>query len=178
MNRFLVTFLVALTSASIGVAQTQGVSYETPQFSVTFNAKVEVWAEPNTKHTSVDNFYASKSGNVEQTVAYRTVSADIPVETSSLDFYVKQSMKHGEVLKSRQDGTHHGHIFAYYELLQKDGRLPRNWLIIYNSRTVFLLIQSVPSVEINDDEDWNTFANSFVINEKEGKACWLPEGCK
>ena len=31
MNRFLVTFLVALTSASVGAAQTQGVPYETPQ---------------------------------------------------------------------------------------------------------------------------------------------------
>src|SRR6202040_2875008 len=99
------------------------------------NGKVSAWADPNTQHTSVDNFYASKSGNVEQTVAYRTVSKDIKVKTSSLDFYVKESMKHGEELKSRQDGTHHGHIFAYYELIQKDGRLRRNWLIIYNSRT-------------------------------------------
>jgi hypothetical protein len=140
--------------------------YSTAQFSVTFNGPVETWSEPNTQKTSVDIFYASKANGIEQTVAYRTVQGEIDVDTASLDFYVKQSMKKGETLKSRQDGTHHGHIFAYVEVKTTDEppRLRRMWFTIQNSHTVFVLMQS--TLEGNDDSsEWNAFTNSFAIKE-------------
>jgi hypothetical protein len=140
--------------------------YSTPQFSATFNSPVETWSEPNVQKTSMDVFYASKANGIEQTVAYRTINGEIDVDTASLDFYVKALTKTGQTLKSRQDGTHHGHIFAYFEVesADKPPRLRRNWLIIQNSHTVFILMQS--TVEGADDsEEWNAFSKSFAIKE-------------
>jgi hypothetical protein len=140
--------------------------YSTAQFSATFNGPVETWSEPNVQKTSVDIFYASKANRVEQTVAYRTINGEIDVDTASLDFYVKALTKKGETLKSRQDGTHHGHIFAYFEVetANEPPRLRRAWLLIQNSHTVFVVMQS--TIEgINDSEEWNAFSKSFAIKE-------------
>jgi hypothetical protein len=150
--------------------------YSTAQFSATFNGPVETWTEPNVQKTSVDVFYASKANRIEQTVAFRTIGGEIDVDTASLDFYVKALTKKGETLKSRQDGTHHGHIFAYFEVESTDQppRIRKTWLIIQNSHTVFVLIQST-NEGVDDSDEWNAFTKSFVINEK---VCTLPEGCK
>ena len=140
--------------------------YSTAQFSATFNGPVETWSEPNVQKTSMDIFYASKANRVEQTVAYRTINGEIAVDTASLDFYVKALTKKGETLKSRQDGTHHGHIFAYFEVetANEPPRLRRAWLLIQNSHTVFVVMQS--TIEgIDDSEEWNSFSQSFAIKE-------------
>ncbi len=140
--------------------------YSTAQFSATFNGPVETWSEPNVQKTSVDIFYASKANRVEQTVAYRTINGEIDVSTASLDFYVKALTKKGETLKSRQDGTHHGHIFAYFEVetANEPPRLRRAWLLIQNSHTVFVVMQSTTE-GIDDSEEWNAFSKSFAIKE-------------
>jgi hypothetical protein len=150
--------------------------YSTAQFSATFNGPVETWTEPNVQKTSVDSFYASKTNGIEQTAAFRTIGGEIDVDTASLDFYVKQLTKKGETLKSRQDGTHHGHIFAYFEVVTADQppRIRKAWLIIQNSHTVFVVMQSA-NEGVDDSDEWNAFAKSFVINEK---VCTAPEGCK
>jgi hypothetical protein len=150
------------------------VPYSTPQFLVTFNGRVETWSEPNVQKTSADFFYASKSGDIEQTVVYRSIGHEIPVEQSSLDYYVKENTKHGEVLKSRQDGSWHGHIFMYIDVATADNRHRRTWLMIRDSHTVYVLMQSSPA-GVKEDEDWNKFYGSFELNEK---TCFLPEGCK
>ena len=140
--------------------------YSTAQFSATFNGPVETWSEPNVQKTSTDIFYASKANRIEQTVAYRTINGEIDVDTASLDFYVKALTKKGETLKSRQDGTHHGLIFAYFEVetASDPPRLRRAWLLIQNSHTVFVVMQS--AIEgIDDSEEWNALSKSFAIKE-------------
>ena len=139
--------------------------YSTAQFSVTFNGPVETWSDPNVQRTSMDTFYAAKANGIEQTVAYRTVLGEIDVDTASLDFYVKQLTKKGQTLKTRQDGTRQGHIFAYFEVETADGtQLRRNWLTIQNSHTVFVLMQSATK-GVDDSDEWNAFAKSFLIKE-------------
>ena len=140
--------------------------YSTAQFSATFNGPVETWSEPNVQKTSMDIFYASKANRIEQTVAYRTINGEIDVDTASLDFYVKALTKKGETLKSRHDGTHHGHIFAYFEVqtANEPPRLRRTWLLIQNSRTVFVVLQSATD-GTDDSEEWNAFSQSFAIKE-------------
>jgi hypothetical protein len=142
--------------------------YSTAQFSATFNGPVETWSEPNVQKTSMDIFYASKANRIEQTVAYRTINGEIAVDvdTASLDFYVKALTKKGETLKSRQDGTHHGHIFSYFEVetANEPPRLRRAWLLIQNSHTVFVVMQS--AIEgVDDSEEWNALSKSFAIKE-------------
>jgi len=140
--------------------------YSTAQFSATLNGPVETWSDPNVQRTSMDTFYASKANGIEQTVAYRTIVGEIDVDTASLDFYVKQLTKKGQTLKSRQDGTRQGHIFAYFEVETADAtpRLRRNWLTIQNSHTVFVLMQSAMK-GVDDSDEWNAFAKSFMIKE-------------
>ena len=140
--------------------------YSTAQFAITFIGPVETWSDPNVQRTSMDTFYAAKANGIEQTVAYRTVLGEIDVDTASLDFYVKALTKKGETLKSRQDGTHHGHIFAYFEVetASDPPRLRRAWLLIQNSHTVFVVMQS--AIEgIDDSEEWNALSKSFAIKE-------------
>lgn len=162
------------TSTKTCNANVAPVPYETPQFKVTFNTKVYTWSEPNTPKTSLDYFYSSKAGDIEQMVTFRAVTNAIPVEQSSLDFYTQQQEKFG-TLKSRRDIDFYGHLSTYLELYTTDGRLRRFWLIIYDPHTVFVLMQLAPK-EGNDNEDWNKFSNSFAIRLAE-TSCWLPEGC-
>src|SRR5260370_19737144 len=118
--------------------------YSTAQFSATFNGPVETWSEPNVQKTSMDIFYASKANRVEQTEAYRTINGELYVRTAFLDFYVKAHTKKRETWKSPHDGAHHVHIFAYFEVqtANEPPRLRIPWLLIQNSHTVFVVMQS------------------------------------
>lgn len=106
---------------------------------------------------------------------FRQITGEIDVNRASLDFYAMTMTVHGETLKSKEYiDNFQGHIAVAVVVITKDMRTRRNLLIIHDSHTVFLLMQS-SNIGTPDETVWGEFVNSFGMNEN---SCWLPEGCK
>ncbi len=160
-----------LSLALVGTAFAQTIPYSTNSFSATFKGSVTpVIGSRNMEGSSTEDQY-TVHGGITQWVNARIVDYDIPVNKLSLDYYAGQMSKDGTLIR-RDDGiTNQGYIRVYVVVNYKVNGVAmqrRARVIIKDSRHMFFVVQQTPA-NVDDQADWNTFKNSFVIKSEDLK---------
>lgn len=160
MKKLFAITVLALAFVASAFAQT----YNTPNFSATFNGPVKAGAayQNDAKTSTTTDYCTPLNLAVVQCVDARFITAGvIPVDNTSSDFYLYHDTFGGNPqLLSHEMYQGHPASYAFFNDGKGNGQRER---VIIVSPTEVLFILQYASANLDDSADWTGFAQSLDI---------------
>lgn len=164
------TLLFALAAslllASLSAKADSRNAYANASFSASFNGTITTSSDRNDDNTSTDTYYSSEQGTLDDMVIVRTTDQEMDVNYTSTDSYFDQLAKGlNASIANRTNNQWQGHPYTFGYLTYTSDNVKRacyQWVIVANSKTVFLVSVDAPESDISIDE-WTALSQSLSI---------------